>query len=146
MYLFIFLSLLRQDFPAEVLTDNKTIFSSYKILFNLHKIAQNSRRDSSPLVSFVVWRITSDIYNHCIDNNGGNIRGQRDRVTAMLESLTRSYYNEELSPNYNKIWCPGTTGEVLYLIWSTGLAKAKTFQRWQKQRTLRYQQINLLFL
>lgn len=32
------------------------------------------------------------------------VRGQRDRVTAMLESLTRSYYNEELSPNYtNKI-------------------------------------------
>lgn len=29
------------------------------------------------------------------------VRGQRDRVTAMLESLTRSYYNEELSPNYN---------------------------------------------
>lgn len=31
------------------------------------------------------------------------VRGQRDKVTAMLESLTRSYYNEELSPNYNKI-------------------------------------------
>lgn len=70
-----FLSLLRQDFPAEVLTDNNTIFSSYKILFNLHKIAQNSRRVSSPLVSIVVWRITSDIYNYCIDNNGGNIPG-----------------------------------------------------------------------
>lgn len=98
MYLFIFLSLLRQDFPAEVLTDNKTIFSSYKILFNLHKIAQNSRRDSGLLqISTTTASITMGVIYL-------GVRGQRDRVTAMLESLTRSYYNEELSPNYtNKI-------------------------------------------
>lgn len=53
------------------------------------------------------------------------VHGQQDRVTAMQESLTNLNTIKNCLLITIKIWCPGTTGKGLYLIWTTGLAKAK---------------------